>query len=100
VLLVGAGAAAVVVLARRAAPREAAPARQLPGGAATVEISIRSTPPAEVAIDGRRAGRTPLTLELRRDTHPVVIEATLDGKPQLRSVVPDRDQVIRFQPGM
>src|SRR5262249_5320991 len=98
VALVAGVAGVVVTLARKPPVAEPPPERVLPGGSGMVEISVRSVQPAEVAFDGHRAGKTPLTLELPRGTHPVVLEATLGGKTKAISVVPDHDQVIRLQP--
>ncbi len=95
VLLVAAGAVAVVTVARQKRATEKVE-RHVPGAAGTVEIDIRSIPPAPIAIDGRPMGKTPLTLQLPRGSKPVVIEATMDGKTQAVSAVPDHDQVIRF----
>lgn len=65
---------------------------RLPATEGTVGIEIRARPPAEIKIDGHKAGKTPLTLHVQKGTTPVQID---NGK-QIKSVIPDRDQVVDF----
>jgi hypothetical protein len=58
----------------------------------TVEIEIRSNVPAQIKVDGHNAGKTPMTVHMQKGTTPVQIE---NGK-QIKSVVPDHDQVVDF----
>jgi hypothetical protein len=87
IALIAAVAVAAAVIALR--PPSAAPR---PAGGVSIRIIARE--PTEVTIDGRAAGKTPLTLQRPPGTAPVLI-----GAPgTARQVIPDRDQTIDVTP--
>ncbi|MEO9160047.1 MAG: serine/threonine-protein kinase [Kofleriaceae bacterium] len=58
----------------------------------TVSISVHSAMPANVTLDGKAVGETPLTLYVPKGTRAITIGA---GGTQ-RQIVPDRDQTVDF----
>lgn len=64
----------------------------LPATEGSVAIEIRSGKPAVIRIDGSKAGKTPLTLHVRKGTTPVRI----DNGTETKTVIPDHDQRIEF----
>jgi hypothetical protein len=58
----------------------------------TVSISVHSTLPASVTLDGKPVGDTPLTFYVPKGTHAITIGAGLTQ----RSIIPDRDQTVDF----
>lgn len=62
----------------------------------TIGIQIRSNPAAQIRIDGNKAGKTPLTVHMRKGTQQVRIEALINGKTQTKLIVPDQDQDVGF----
>lgn len=88
VIVAGVVAAGVVVQLHAKKPQ----ARSLPDTEGTVGIEIRANPPAAIRIDGHKAGKTPLTLHVRKSTTPVQIS---NGR-QTKSVIPDHDQLVDF----
>ena len=88
VIVAGVIAAGVVVQLHAKQPRS----RALPATEGTVGIEIRANPPAQIRIDGNKAGKTPLTLHVRKSTTPVQID---NGK-QTKTVIPDHDQLVDF----
>jgi hypothetical protein len=64
----------------------------LPETPGKVRIEIRANPKAMIKIDGKKAGATPLSLYVTKSTTPVQID---NGK-QIKSVIPDHDQLVDF----
>lgn len=62
----------------------------------TIGVQIRANPAAEIRIDGHKAGKTPMTLHMRKGTKTVRIDAVIDGKTQTKLIVPDQDQDVGF----
>jgi serine/threonine-protein kinase len=64
-----------------------------------VKVEIDSVPRgAEVRLDQRVAGRTPLTLEVARDTKPARLSVrSAGGEAVEQTLVPDRDQKLLLQ---
>ncbi|MDB4957859.1 MAG: serine/threonine protein kinase [Myxococcales bacterium] len=85
----------VMIMKQQKAPRHHA---ELPMTEGTVSIELRSNPPAQIRIDGNKAGKTPLTLHIPKSAKPVMIEAVLMGHPITKQVIPDRDQTVDFVP--
>jgi hypothetical protein len=61
-----------------------------------VGIQIRSNPAAQIRVDGNKAGKTPLTLHMRKSTKQVRIDAVIGGTTQTKLIVPDQDQDVAF----
>jgi hypothetical protein len=92
----------VVVAAPPAAPAptpEPAPAPEPPAPPPTVKVQVQSVPPgAEVRIDQRAMGRTPLEVELDRDTNPHKLSVKRPGGDVIEQpLVPDHDQTVTLQ---
>ena len=87
----------------------------LTGGAAEqasssdrIKIEVRANPTAEVRVDGKKIGKTPISLQYPRSSKDVVIEATLvrhwvkRGKRKderfvgARKITLDRDHLLDF----
>jgi hypothetical protein len=58
----------------------------------TVSISVHSAVPAQVTLDGKAVGETPLTFYVPKGTRAITIAAGLTQ----RSLIPDRDQTVDF----
>jgi hypothetical protein len=83
-----------------APPPEPAPAQEpLPSPPPTVKVQVQSVPPgAEVRIDQRAMGRTPLEVELDRDTRPHKLSVKRPGGDTIeQQLVPDHDQTVTLQ---
>ena len=96
VVIVGVGASAAWTLTRHPPP-PAAPT-ELEGLPNTVGIHIVAPSPVQVRVDGTRAGKTPMTLNHKRTTRPLVISADGSGAPVMRQIVPDHDQTVDLDP--
>jgi hypothetical protein len=81
-------AAVVVIIGYQRIPAPVHPGSEV--SSRGVSIRITSRPPAEVTIDGQRAGKTPLTLQRPRSRVPIQIT----GPHGTRQIIPDRDQVV------
>ncbi len=69
-------------------------AEVLPPAKNTVAIHIIASPPIEVTLDGKRAGKTPFTIDHARTTQPIVI----GNGTRFVEVVPDRDREVDVSP--
>lgn len=86
-LLLIAMAAGGIVLFLRMKPRSTDhPAR------AGIAIRITSRHVVDVEIDGRKAGKTPMTLNLAKSTKLIIIS----GGGTLRQIAPDHDQTVEL----
>jgi serine/threonine protein kinase len=94
VIAVGIVATGVVMIMKHDPPPKQP--SHLPATDGTVSIEFRSNPPTMIRIEGNKAGKTPLTLHMRKSGTPLMVEATVKGRPLSRQVVPDRDQTIDF----
>jgi hypothetical protein len=65
----------------------------LPPTANTVSIRITASPPVEVTLDGKRAGKTPFTIHHARTAQPIVIGTSNRHNPFVE-VIPDRDRDV------
>jgi len=83
-------------VARPPEPPASAPAAPPPVAAAEVELSLASSPPgATASVDGRVAGRTPLTLRVPRGPGPLTVRLDLKGHAaHTELVVPDADKRV------
>jgi hypothetical protein len=82
--------AAGVVVQMKAKPAHTSAAQ--PATEGKVRFEIRANPPAMITIDGKRAGKTPLSLYVSKGTAPIGIS---NGR-QTKAVIPDQDQLIDF----
>jgi hypothetical protein len=57
-----------------------------------VRFEIRANPPAMISIEGKRVGKTPLSVYVAKGTSPIGIS---NGR-QTKAVIPDHDQQIDF----
>lgn len=65
----------------------AAPAARSPGGAAAAaSISVSAEPPGEVYVDGKRVGRSPLSVPVPRGDHEVRLRSPYEGVDVRRHV--------------
>jgi hypothetical protein len=100
-LVVGAIVAVVIVTRDEAQPSQA-PSQD------KVKIELRASPIAEIRIDGKNVGKTPITLQFDKSDKDIKIEATLvrtlvkrGGQKQelykgYRTVKLDRDRLLDF----
>ena len=107
VVLLGIALAGAMVAIVIAAGQEPEPASS--GTVDNVRIELRAMPPAEIRVDGKKVGTTPMSLQYPRSTREIDIEATMlrhwvkrggakDEKyVDRRKVVLDRDQLIDFK---
>jgi len=95
VALVAAVAAAIIGIVKY--PRTPAP---VPIGGSGTGISIRivAHDPTDVLIDGRAAGKTPLTLRRPRATQPMIITTAGTAAGAAQQIIPDHDQVVDLSP--
>lgn len=100
-LVVGAIVAVVIVTRDEAQPSQASSQDK-------VKIELRASPIAEIRIDGKNVGKTPINLQFAKSDKDIKIEATLvrtlvkrGGQKQelykgYRTVKLDRDQLLDF----
>lgn len=100
-LVVGAIVAVVIVTRDEAQPTQASSQDK-------VKIELRASPIAEIRIDGKNVGKTPINLQFDKSDKELKIEATLvrtlvkrGGQKQelykgYRTVKLDRDQLLDF----
>jgi hypothetical protein len=74
----------------------------------TVRIEVRSMPAMEIKLNGRKMGRTPLSLRVPKSDAPITLEASYvqrkysrvnvieEPRTEARQVVPDRDRTVDF----
>jgi hypothetical protein len=88
---------------------ESAPPRRASGD--LVKIELRAKPAAEIRMNGRRVGTTPMTLNVKRASEPVTFDATfsvqklnpltrtekIEHWEQIKTVVPDAEQSVDFR---
>ena len=72
-------------------------AEVMPATPNTVKIHITATPAVDVTVDGKRAGKTPFTIDHVRTTRPLVI-GTSDRRAAIVEVIPDRDRDVDVSP--
>ena len=82
----------VVKLATTTKPAKPSPVTETISAPHTVSISVHSTLPAKITLDGKTVGETPLTFYVPKSTHTITICAGLTQ----RSIIPDRDQTVDF----
>jgi hypothetical protein len=100
--LVTAGAmVAVVIYAGDEAPKS--------GSGDQIKLEMRGMPSAEIRIDGKKVGTTPLALSYPRSTKQIVVEARMirhlvkrgaernDVYKEVRTITLDRDQLLDFR---
>ncbi len=73
-----------------------------------IKIEMRAMPTATITVDGKKVGKTPLSLQFPRSSRQIVVEATLvrhlvkrgGTKDEIykdkRTVTLDRDQLLDF----
>lgn len=100
-LVAGAIVAIVIVAGDEAQPSQASSQEQ-------VKVELRASPMAEIRIDGKKVGKTPISLQFDKSDKDIQIEATLvrtlvkrGGQKQelykgYRTVKLDRDQLLDF----
>jgi hypothetical protein len=84
-------AGVIVQMHSKRAPDAAAARRE-----GLIGVQIRANPPAIIRIDGHKAGKTPMTVHLKKGTQQVRIDAEIGGKTQTKLIVPDQDQDVGF----
>lgn len=113
-VLVGASVAALALVGGIVAfvvtgPRESAPPRATTSG--LVKLELRAKPLAEIRMNGRRVGTTPLTLDVKRGTQAITLDATFEVRKlnpatraekiehyeQVKTVIPDAEQSVDFR---
>lgn len=62
----------------------------------TIGIQIRANPAAQIRVDGHKAGKTPLTIYVKKSTQQLRIDALMGGTTQTKFIVPDQDQDVGF----
>jgi hypothetical protein len=74
-----------------------------------IRIEMRAMPPAEIRVDGKKVGTTPMSLQFPRSTREIEVEATMirhwvkkgaqrdDKYVDRRRVTLDKDQLIDFK---
>ena len=82
--------AAGVVVQMKAKPVHTSSAE--PPTEGKVRFEIRANPPAMISIEGKRVGKTPLSVYVAKGTSPIGIS---NGR-QTKAVIPDHDQQIDF----
>jgi hypothetical protein len=106
VAMVIAGAmVAVVIYAGDKAPSGA----RTSGPVDQIKIEMRAIPSAEIRIDGRKVGTTPISLSYPRSAKQIVVEARMirhlvkrgaernDVYKDVRTITLDRDQLLDFR---
>jgi serine/threonine-protein kinase len=77
-------------------PRARRMSQQIPETAHTVSIEVRTKPRGVVTFDGHKAGMSPITLHMPKNTTSVEIGTVLLGHKLTKSIIPDHDQTIDF----
>jgi hypothetical protein len=95
ILVVVAGVITAGVIVQRRSKHDDYTA-SVPRPESTIGIQIRANPAAQIRVDGHKAGKTPLTIYVKKSTQQIRIEAVIDGKTQTKLVVPDQDQDVGF----
>jgi hypothetical protein len=101
ILVVGATIAIVLFAGRDSPPQQSSSADK-------IKIEVRSNPTAEIRVDGKKIGKTPISLQFAKSTKEIVIEATLVRQlvkrgakkdevfQGIRKLQLDRDHLIDF----
>ena len=109
VALVGVAVAAVLVVVVIVAGSESGPAPVTSSSGDTVRIEFRAMPQAEIRVDGKKMGTTPMSLQFPKSTKEIRVEATMirhfvkrggekdETWVDRRVVTVDRDRLLDFK---
>ena len=106
ITVVGLAVTAVLVIAVLLAGDESE--LKVSGSAELVRLELRAMPEAEIRVDGKKVGTTPMSLQLPKSTREITVEATMmrqmvrrgghknEKFVQQRRIILDRDHLLDF----
>ena len=109
VALVGVAVAALLVVIVIAASKDSGQESTTASSGETVRIEFRAMPPAEIRVDGKKLGTTPMSLQYPKSKQEIRVEATMirhfvkrggekdETWVDRRVVTLDRDRLLDFK---
>jgi hypothetical protein len=109
VALVGVAVAGLLVAIVIAAGSESGPEPSTSSSGDKVRIEFRAMPPAEIRVDGKNVGKTPMSLQFPKSNQEIRVEATMirhfvkrggekdETWVDRRTVTLDRDRLLDFK---